>query len=979
MADSPAGELGSSSVEELVGFLLVILTNMRYFDVKSLLKSHNIGSKSVGDANYFKTSARFIEEKLSDLKENGQAELANKEIHETAGCLEAILGPNGGAIPNRLIVTYTRLSFTLTTKCANLTSVLRLPALELARYPFLGFVLKSNSARQRLLKLWKDCSDNLETILLQTRPESKSSALNSKSLERFGSLESSSRPLKNSDILDSIEETSNNVNNVYKSLLACSCDTRHTEQFCETRLHLAASVQRMSRGSRLTLDIFMMDAQLQRKYETHFVLTSSTSKSRVRFKLEGDDADLARSGHREISCFCKAVPLNPDPSYLRWNLAFRNNRLWKFRPTRREYSSSTSKEYFSFSDLLRSSSPRWTVLTRLAVAAILAHSLLYLNGTPWVHGYWNRSKIVFYIRGGSVPVRPFLRTPLPKDNLNSQDHDMMSQFHPNPTILDFGIALLEIYLGQRIDDQSPETEGWAIASRIFEEQKENISSDYRTAVGACLDPQIWAESNNSPSILRRAIFNYIVSPLTEELVKFSKNIKEANSLDDVVDNINLITGRFSDTSSTRKTSIEKAIPQFATGSNSTGPTLNATFEQITGGSLDEKINVPNHPWDKNQVGPVTSFSIEDPRARIHASSLGYATISPNGEHSKQKGREAFEIAIICALALEAEAVEALFDKCWSIGRDPFGRAPGDQNAYTLGIIGCHHVVLVHMPEMGKISAASVATDCRSSFPKINLALVVGICGGVPFRKDGVEVLLGDVVISDSIIQYDYGRRFPDRFVKKDTLSANFGRPIRAIRTLLAKLQMKSNRKRLEDSLSGYLSALQRALGDETAHPGLPEDLLFKPTYRHKHQTRSSCEICAACTGKTDAVCEESVNLSCEQLGCDKANLVPRKRLGGTVIDTQTDDQPQLYSPRIHFGPVASGDTVMKSGEDRDDITVKEDVIAFEMEGAGIWDNFPCLIIKGVCDYADSHKNKKWQRYAASTAAASAKAFLEYWN
>jgi hypothetical protein len=38
-----------------------------------------------------------------------------------------------------------------------------------------------------------------------------------------------------------------------------------------------------------------------------------------------------------------------------------------------------------------------------------------------------------------------------------------------------------------------------------------------------------------------------------------------------------------------------------------------------------------------------------------------------------------------------------------------------------------------------------------------------------------------------------------------------------------------------------------------------------------------------------------------------------------------------------------------------------------------------LVIKGVCDYADSHKNKRWQGYAAATAAAVTKGFLENWG
>ena len=39
------------------------------------------------------------------------------------------------------------------------------------------------------------------------------------------------------------------------------------------------------------------------------------------------------------------------------------------------------------------------------------------------------------------------------------------------------------------------------------------------------------------------------------------------------------------------------------------------------------------------------------------------------------------------------------------------------------------------------------------------------------------------------------------------------------------------------------------------------------------------------------------------------------------------------------------------------------------------DSFPCLVIRGICDYADSHKNRTWQPYAAATAAAYAKELL----
>jgi nucleoside phosphorylase len=69
--------------------------------------------------------------------------------------------------------------------------------------------------------------------------------------------------------------------------------------------------------------------------------------------------------------------------------------------------------------------------------------------------------------------------------------------------------------------------------------------------------------------------------------------------------------------------------------------------------------------------------------------------------------------------------------------------------------------------------------------------------------------------------------------------------------------------------------------------------------------------------------------------------------------------------------------VIKHGNTRDKIAKEEGVICFEMEAAGLMDNFRCLVIRGICDYADSHKNKVWQPYAAATAAAFARALLGF--
>jgi nucleoside phosphorylase len=324
--------------------------------------------------------------------------------------------------------------------------------------------------------------------------------------------------------------------------------------------------------------------------------------------------------------------------------------------------------------------------------------------------------------------------------------------------------------------------------------------------------------------------------------------------------------------------------------------------------------------------------------------------------SQPRDRNDFEIAIICALPLEASAVSALFDKRWDDQR--YGKAPGDSNAYSTGVIGRHNVVLVHMPNMGKVDSATAAAYLHASFQGIQLALVVGICGGVPFGSE--EILLGDVVISKG------RRRFPNnRFMRRDTPLDNLPRPARKIRAALAKLQTEQGRGWLQNKTSEYLRVLQQKLSNMVTYPGATEDRLFKSTYPHKHHKPLECAICANGDGRDD-VCDKAIGMSCEELKCHEQELV--RQLS------------QPYDPVVHFGLIASGDTVMKSGEDRDDIATRDGVIAFEMEGAGVWENFPgSLVIKGVCDYADSHKSKRWQNYAAATAAAVTKSFLENWN
>lgn len=94
---------------------------------------------------------------------------------------------------------------------------------------------------------------------------------------------------------------------------------------------------------------------------------------------------------------------------------------------------------------------------------------------------------------------------------------------------------------------------------------------------------------------------------------------------------------------------------------------------------------------------------------------------------------------------------------------------------------------------------------------------------------------------------------------------------------------------------------------------------------------------------------------------------------------------QTISPRTlptRTVTIALGNTLVKEAGNRDEIVKrlrKENVdpLCLEMEAAGLMNTFPCLVIRGICDYGDSHKNDAWQRYAAATAAAFAKELLNF--
>ncbi|KAL4895139.1 hypothetical protein BDV59DRAFT_174518 [Aspergillus ambiguus] len=332
-------------------------------------------------------------------------------------------------------------------------------------------------------------------------------------------------------------------------------------------------------------------------------------------------------------------------------------------------------------------------------------------------------------------------------------------------------------------------------------------------------------------------------------------------------------------------------------------------------------------------------------------------------HYRPWSRDGFEIAIICALPRETNAVLCAMDEVWHDCRHYYGKSAGDDNSYDFGRIGLHCVVIVTLPNMGLVKASSASRSLKMSFSSIRLALLVGICGAVPFKKDGSEILLGDVIISETIVELDYGRQYSGGFQRKEALLDVHGRPNEEILGLLQRWKIPTISETLRQGSIGHLNCLlQRS---DIEYPGASQDTLFQPDYIHKHRGN-----CIQCSDTGGSVCQYALTASCRDLECEESKTVPRRRLEEAIKSGRSNPDPY-----IHIGSIGTGNSVMKSAQHRDQLAYAEGIIGFEMEGVGVWDKFNCLVIKGVCDYADSHKSKIWQDYAAVVAAAVAKEVL----
>ncbi|KXJ84981.1 Pfs, NACHT and ankyrin domain protein [Microdochium bolleyi] len=313
--------------------------------------------------------------------------------------------------------------------------------------------------------------------------------------------------------------------------------------------------------------------------------------------------------------------------------------------------------------------------------------------------------------------------------------------------------------------------------------------------------------------------------------------------------------------------------------------------------------------------------------------------------------DAYTIGWIAALPIERAAAEAMLDEDHAPPTS-FVRHQSDTNVYTWGRLGEHNIVIASLAAgvYGTTSAATTASCLLASLPSIRIGLMVGIGGGIARLDKDQDIRLGDVVVSQpdgttgGVCQYDLikakagGKRDRKGFLRP---------PPTVLLNALAKIQADHERK--DSKVPRYVQEMLEKnpkMGRKTkkspgfAHQGFENDRLFQASY--DHISGPDCRHCNA---------------------------------DGEV---QRDDR-DITDPEIHYGIIASGNTLVKDAAERDRIVddIGGDCLCFEMEAAGLMDHFPCLVIRGICDYADAHKNDRWQRYASATAAAYAKELLAY--
>ncbi|KAJ5765631.1 Pfs NACHT and ankyrin domain-containing protein [Penicillium odoratum] len=299
----------------------------------------------------------------------------------------------------------------------------------------------------------------------------------------------------------------------------------------------------------------------------------------------------------------------------------------------------------------------------------------------------------------------------------------------------------------------------------------------------------------------------------------------------------------------------------------------------------------------------------------------------------------FKVGWICATSVGAAVARIMLDEIFGFLDE---QDSTDINQYVLGRIDKHYVVIASVPDRNEPTSASivVANMLRTFSSSLRIGLIVGVGGGIPSEKS--DIRLGDIVVgspqenSSGVVQYQMKEVDERRELAQTGSLYSTPRPL-----LNAITNMRTTWITDFEEYPEYLKAATERNGRTRKRFGRPDssDRLFKTEYQHS-LTEKTCDRC-----------------------------LPEWE----VIRDEREDTV----PKIHFGVIASGNPAMKDDATRDVLQKETDALCFETEAAGLLEGFPCIVIRGICDYCDSHKNEEWQDYAALAAASYAKEVLKY--
>ncbi|OHW91055.1 ankyrin repeat protein [Colletotrichum incanum] len=291
--------------------------------------------------------------------------------------------------------------------------------------------------------------------------------------------------------------------------------------------------------------------------------------------------------------------------------------------------------------------------------------------------------------------------------------------------------------------------------------------------------------------------------------------------------------------------------------------------------------------------------------------------------AKRLSREEYKVAWICPLEVEQIAAMEMLDE----EHEALPQSVTDHNVYSLGSINGHNVVIAGLHQTGNCPAATVVTQMRMTFPKLRFGLLVGIGGGVPVKTDEGMIRLGHVVVSkptgehSGAVQYDHGKARDGQFQRTGALAPppavllNAAQALAVQRARVENDPVQQNVKRI-DTTRRRLRRFQ--------FPGAANDHLYQSRHRHLQPGVPR-------------------NIG----GCDPLQRIPRA----------SDDDESYVT--VHRGTIASGELVIKDATLRDSLAQQYELLCFEMEAAGVLADFPCIVVRGISDYCDSHKNDQW--------------------